>query len=58
MAKRVISREGAIRDSTGRVSDEAFHADMLGDDTQVPRKTITPMDDDTQALRYEKPKQK
>ena len=56
MAKRVTSREGAIRDSKGRSSDEAFHADMLGDDTQAPRKTVTPIDAKTYELLYGKPK--
>ena len=55
MAKRLTSREGAIRDSRGRVSDDAFHADMLGDDTKVPAKTVTPMDAETRALLYGKP---
>lgn len=56
MAKRVTSLEGVIRDSKARTSDEAFHADMLGDDTQVPRMTITKMDSETYKLLYGKPK--
>lgn len=56
MAKRVTSQEGAIRDSKGRVSDKAFHAEMLGDDAQVPTRTITPMDAETYELLYGKPK--
>ena len=56
MAKHVTSREGATRDSTGRVRDDVFHAHMLGDDAQMPRKTITPMDDKTYELLYGKTK--
>lgn len=56
MGKRLTSREGALRDRKGRTCDEAFHADMLGDDTQVPDKTITPMDAATRDLLYGKPK--
>ena len=56
MAKRMTSREGAIRDSKGRGSDEAFHAEMLGDDMQVPSTTITPMEAETYKLLYGKPK--
>ena len=54
MAKRLTSREGATRDSSGRVSDEPFHADMLGDDMRVPAKTITQMDAETYELLYGK----
>ena len=56
MAKRLTSREGLIWDSKRRSSDEAFHADILGHDMQVPLKTITPMDAETYELLYGKPK--
>ena len=46
-----MSNEFFVR-SKGEQADAALHEALLGDDKQIPKKTITPMDDKIYELLY------